>query len=354
MKRTVKTLALCLLVSLLLPLLFACGGGSVGDGIVIPEGMIYVGGDERYTFFAPESFTPDRVGAHLMAYASSVDPSNITLAVTEGEDPAAYFAAQEGALRESLTAYAPVSADCSDEAKLGDRTAIRRVYTASFDGVGYKIMQLIAEKDGLLYLFTYTARTEEYNNGVSYFDLWLEKVNAAAAAFLFRGEEEGPKAEGDAPLKNEDGLLLVSNDKVNRYRLYLPEAFTPTLQSGITQGRRENGASFTLSYEIPMEDNIEQYWNSVKKGLDELYGGITYIAEESSVPVESESEIVYRMAGHQAARYVYTFEAAGVPMKGVKTMVVEGVYIYTLTYVAPVSVFSPSELDTVIGAFEFK
>ncbi len=348
-----KTVALVLLLVMLLSLA-SCGGTPTGDEGEIPEGMKVAAEGEGYTFFVPEDWTVETSTGITMAYVSTVDPSNVTLLrVATDKTPAAYFAESEATLASVLEGYALLEA--RDNTTFGGQPASVRVYTGKVAGVEYKYMQFLVGKDGILTLFTYTARTEVPSGNVSYYDRYTERVLAMADAFLFTGEaaEEEPMPPEEV-IKNEDGLYLVSDPAVSRYSLYAPAGWGIDLQNGTTSIVKD-GAVVTVAYEIPAEESIGEFWEARRAAYTGLYESFTVIDAECSLPAERIEDVEVWLDEHQAVRYVYTFTHGGVAYKTQKLLTLNGLYVYSVTLTARADAYDTAKVDfdKMIGAFTF-
>ncbi len=349
-----KLFALLLLITVLA--LSACGNTGGGDSTTpVPEGMQVVTEGDGYTFFAPEDWSVDLSTGVPTAYVSAIDPSNITL-VRERTDasPAEYFEASLPTLTATFSEFTLLDEVTSDNTTLGGRPAIVRAYSGKLLGTPYTVKQYIARVGEYLYLFTYTAKNEIPSGDVTYYARYEEKADAAAAALLFSGTADTP-ADTAPPTVNGDGLVLISDPAVSRYSLFAPATWTPDLRGATTSATRE-GAVLLLSYEIPKEDTIEDYWSTKHTDYASLLTDYDLVEEECTEPVSSPEEVEVWLGGVQAVRRVFTFSRGGITYKCLKLLTVKGIYVYTLTYTATLDAYNAyaADLDAVISAFEFK
>ena len=327
-------IALFLLLSIL-SALTACGGGSYDPTLEIPEDMrIGLIGD-GYTLFVPENWTVETSTGIPMVYVSAVDHSNFTLITAEGiTDPIAYFEGNVTKLASMLDGFSLVGEN--NNTLFGGKAAISRTYTGKIGGDEYKFKQYLCVYADTLYLLTYTASTEIPSGEKTYFERYEEAVDSVAASFLFAGEASKGTPEERPIVKNEAGMLLASDPEVSRYSFYVPEGYTPVLQNGTSSAVRDD-AVLTLSYEIPSERTIDEYWAAKCAVYETLYSDFTVIDAECSPPAEKIEDVTLWLGGRQAVSYVYTYRYGGVAYKTEKRMTIEGVYIYTLTYTAPLT-----------------
>ena len=354
-----KLLALILLATLLLALT-ACGGSLPGNGETeIPKGMKIAKEGEGYTFFVPEDWVVETSTGVTMAYVSTVDPSNVTLLrIPTDKTPAAYFAENEAKLSSVLESYTLLEAN--DTTTFGGEPASVRVYTGKVAGVEYKYMQFLVQKAGVLTLFTYTAKTAIPSGDVSYYDRYVpyilgnDQIVGMANVFLFTGTapEEMPTPPEEV-IKNEDGLILMSDPAVSRYSLYAPEGWHSDLANGTTSISKGD-AVVTVAYEIYTQI-IAEVWEAKCATYAELYESFAVVDAECSRPVDKPEDVEVWVDGHQAARYVYTFTHGGVAYKAQKLMTLDGLYVYSITLTARADAYEAAKADfgTMVTAFTF-
>lgn len=327
-------IALFLLLSMLCTLA-ACGGTPYDPTVEIPENMRIGARGDGYTLFVPEEWTVETSTGITMVYVSAVDHSNFTLVTVKGKnDPITYFENSAGELAAMLEDFSLVGEN--NNTLFGGKAAISRTYTGKLDGTRYRFKQYLCSVGDTLYLLTYTASTEIPSGEKTYFERYEEMVDNVAASFLFEGVADAAPPEDKPIVKNEAGMLLASDPAVSRYSLYVPEDYTPVLQNGTTSATRGD-AVLTLSYEIPTERTIDEYWAAKRAVYERLYTDFSVIDAECSPPAERLEDVKLWLGGKQAVSYVYTYTRGGVAYKTEKRMTIEGVYIYTLSYTAPLT-----------------
>ena len=324
-----KHVALRVLLSMTLALLASCGAG--GESGTLPTGMKIGEVGDGYTLYVPEDWTVERSTGVTMAYVSAVDTTNVTLVrVPSDKAPSAYLESYAATLSETLTEYALLEADVTE---LGGKSAAYRIFTGKVAGVEYRYLQTAASVDGVIYLLTYTARTEIPSGDVSYYDRYVKKVLDMIEVFLFEGEAADTTTERPTPEGNGEGLYLASDPAVSRYSLWVPADWTVDLANGTTSVFCE-GAVVTVTYEIPEEATLLDYWATKSGVYQTLYPSYTLIESECSAPAEKREDVEVWLDEHQAVRYVFTYEAGGVTYKVQKLLAVDGLYVYTLSYTA--------------------
>lgn len=329
MKR--KIALLLTLILLCAATLTACGGTPQDPA---PEGMQLCFAGNGYTFYAPEGWDVTTSGGVPTASVSAVNGTNLTCVRIETDKAAsAYFAEGEDELSARLADYTLLPAEGSDTATLGGVSAVRCVYTATVNGKPYKFMQILCQKDGYVYLLTYTGEHTAENGKTSLFDTHLEEATAAIAAFEFEGTETPPVTTAEPTVVA--GMYEASDPAVSRYRLYVPLSWEKDLSTGITTVKKGNEAALSLSYEVPEADNIPDLWEIRKQAYAQMYENFEVVEDECLAdPVEKLEDVTVFLGEVPAVRYVYTFTVNGQAYKAAETVTIKGVYIYTMTYTA--------------------
>lgn len=152
------------IIALLLALttLVSCSRGTTDT----PPGMQEASTDVvNYDFFVPDDWTVETsTGVITAKYSDSITVNVSMMAATapDGiEDAAAYWDYYRDTFAATFTEWELIS----DEASLLDEHAAHRyVYTGAVGGSQvHKFMQTVCVKDGVVYLFTYTASPDRYD-----------------------------------------------------------------------------------------------------------------------------------------------------------------------------------------------
>lgn len=122
----------------------------------------------NYHFYVPSSWTPDISTGMTSAYYSGRDPSNVSITAFELDDVSinsvdAYWELNEADLKLVLPNLEYV--DISDTT-LGGANAKQYTYTSSMSDTDYKFMQVVAIRSNEVYIFTYTATSENYDSHI--------------------------------------------------------------------------------------------------------------------------------------------------------------------------------------------
>ena len=199
-----KIISILLAVMVLAIPMVSCANG--GAEVAIPEGMVLASGDNSaYYLFIPQNWKA--VEGYSTYGGTAADGSNVvvstytaadigieeTTATTEAEETTAASDTTEAG--EALTgaekyiaeywamckvSFAKELRDFAIESegkatKLDGKAAGKFVYTASFEGVKYKMQMTVAYSGGLMYIVTYTAKADNYDSHATEVDKILSE-----------------------------------------------------------------------------------------------------------------------------------------------------------------------------------
>ncbi len=166
-------------IYILTVLLLVCAAltGCSGKGEDVPAGMQRASDDYvDYDFYAPSSWLvgendgcinvrkSDSVLANVSVMAARVD-SDIT-------DPASYWEKFKSDFEGAFTDF---SLESDETCLLDGHEAHRYVYTGKFSDVSAKYMQTVCVKGGAVYIVTYTASSEKYDEYLSDVEKMIEE-----------------------------------------------------------------------------------------------------------------------------------------------------------------------------------
>ena len=177
MKNLIKTAVCALITAAVLLALCACGA-SVDENT--PDGMKAVdNGNMNYTMYVPQSWTVDMSTGTVSAYAGATDAANVSFAAFALEDRTmtaeafwdSYkddFAATFGGDMEYINEKGDASKDPAPvKTTLGGLEAYKYVYRAEVTGNVYRFMQIVCLQGGSVYILTYTATDDAYDDHLS-------------------------------------------------------------------------------------------------------------------------------------------------------------------------------------------
>lgn len=175
MKKTLTLLALLLGAVLALT---ACG-----ESLAVPDGMQRASTEiNDFYFFVPANWTLNTQTGFVSAYVGAADPTSVSVTSygIDGE-PKTVDEYVADALAE-LGAYAEIGAVAVSDTFLDNAEAKQIEYTATIAGTNYRVQQIFCVKRDTVYLFTYTATPEK-------FEEHLPKVGIILAEFRFMDAE---------------------------------------------------------------------------------------------------------------------------------------------------------------------
>lgn len=155
------------IISLILVLMILSLVACSTTETTVPAGMKVLSDESaEYNLYIPENWKIDtNMGVPAAYYEGSQsgnDFSNISFVAFSGEDSQEAF--WEKNIESIKTTFPDAEFEIEAENTLaGQEPAVRYVYKASVAGTQYKYMQMSIYKDGVLYLFTYTALPEYYS-----------------------------------------------------------------------------------------------------------------------------------------------------------------------------------------------
>lgn len=176
----IRKISLLVAASVTVCLLFtACNSNDT----TAPMGFKEISDDGvSYDLFVPDEWTADISTGMTAAYYSGIDTSNISMTAFELTDNKIlsakdYWATYEPELRAMFTDLSYVGEP--DEITLDEAPSTQYIYTGALAGVQYKIMQIITVRNAQVYIFTYTAKVDNY-------DAHIEDVLAILGNFRFK------------------------------------------------------------------------------------------------------------------------------------------------------------------------
>lgn len=353
--------------------LVSCSGSDT------PEGMQLVAGGEElgYYFYAPEEWTPSCVGNIKAAYISRVNSTSVSFAevksfdkMPEGVDKNEYFFTQyfKDSLEEFPDKNPPkVAKEDGEEiifGKEGETADKARKYTYTYEYLDtdanetfkFGVMQILICKGNRYYIFTYTASMEEKISGTTAYDYYLGdeedegKVQEIISEFRFvpiTEQEEVKEFE-----KDEDGFVLVSDEDLAGFSLYVPQEFSPDYASAIVSATHTDGSNISFTEAKGTNENVNAYMRRRFAQLEQIIDGEI----EYELMFDDKGEPVYDPDGNQVIKYEtiefgnadaanayeYTFTYNGSEYHVYQVIAVEG---WTLSYRGYVFTYTAKEAN---------
>nr|MBQ4317973.1 hypothetical protein [Clostridia bacterium] len=142
-----------------------------------PNGMKQLSNElVDYNLYVPSGWVEDVSTRFVSAYVSDIDRTNISMEAFELEASDTTLASfWEGYKSDFEATFSEMEYAVEGETMLlGGVPANRYVYTATVTGVQYKFMQVVAIKGLTVYIFTYTAKPDKYDEHLQAVDAILE------------------------------------------------------------------------------------------------------------------------------------------------------------------------------------
>lgn len=229
---------------------------------------------------------------------------------------------------------------------LNKHNAWRYHWKGIANGTDLHFLEIITEKDGAFYLFSFTATNDQYTAHLSNVELMLDH-------FVFADPYQ-PDNYVKAPLEGDvtppDGMKLASNSDV-AYHFFVPNDWTINRDEQIFAAYLEGDrSSVSVVPYMPDVDNM-----SVAEFFALCEGMMKNTAGENGYELISVTPDV-DLGGRVATAYVYRYTVGGVTYQYKQVIAAYKSMIYSLTYTATPEAFDThlSEVDAMIDAFQFR
>ena len=352
-----KTLSVVLLLLLALSVLTITSCGKKDD---VPDGMQLVkGGSELgYYFYGPEEWVVANIGDIASTYASKIDTSGMTFVKTDAPDGeiSEYFKTEAEKLPFEITVKVD-GEDCSFGN--ADKLAKRYVYTYTYKDVEYTCMQIFVRNSQDFYIFTYTANNEKRGDDKTYYEFYLDKVNASIESFKFT-EITAAKNEKIEYEKDLDGRILVSDKTLSGFKLYVPENYTVDFSSAIVSVSAPDGSNVTVSETTFPATTQDEYWNERRKSIEAIADKTTSPSGDtvSTFKVITPPYDIHVRGADAGVAYVYSYSLEGVEYQVFQVLMRDGTIggsVYVLTYTATTTHYNDNinEVLDILERLEF-
>lgn len=322
---------------------------SCGKNDGAPDGMQLVrGGDDvGYKFWGPEEWVVSNYGNISCTYASKIDMSSMTFAETEMPKGTVeeYFESEKTKFPYEITVTVN-GEDCSFGN--ADKLAKKYVYTYTYKDFSYTCMQIFVTNSNSFYIFTYTASNAQRNTGDnSYYNFYLEKVNAVIDAFEFT--EKSANTDSSTEYERDgDGYLLISDKILSGFSMYVPEGFKPDYSAALVSASHADGSSFSMSQATYTGVESKDYWSARKDNINAF-------ANNSLEEIETGKQISIE-GTRWAIAYEYTYVYDNVKYHVYQVQIVANATTgYVFTYTATENNYSThlNEMQKVLDKVEF-
>ena len=331
---------------------------SCGNKDGIPKGMQLVRGGEDvgYNFYGPEEWVVANYGDISCTYASKIDMSSMTFTETVKPEGtvAEYFESEKNKFPYEIS----VSVN-GESCIFGNATSAKKyVYSYTYKELSYTCMQIFVTHNGRFYIFTYTASNAQRKGAdKSYYEYYLDKVQATIEAFLFTAKTEitaSPEYPRDA-----DGYKLISDKVIAGFSMYVPDSFNVDYSSAMVSASHADGTNINMSratlsayssdYWAERKANIEAFADKVPEGE----GGalVTSLKQIGEEPTQLKLRgVIWALA------YEYTYLFEGVEYHVYQVHIVQSRYDgYVFTYIATEDNYAThlEEMQRVLDKLEY-
>lgn len=375
MKRFVRPLLLLLCAALLTGLVSCV---KIGGGDDVPEGMqnaTVAGADYRLyvpTTWVVQNSSPNVSGAYRdLSRQSSVSVAKYPMtdawrAALDALETAGGEAETTGdaAISPRLAWFyeneclRPVRATALDGKVTPDKEASgadmldktdagRWCYSALIGGKTYYFKQLVTERNGAFYVFTFTAEKEMYEQYASDVEKILNAFRFADEPYLPDDFAKETDAGKDAP----SGMKACFGDDV-AYLFYVPADWVIDPDSPIYAAYVE--ADRTSVSVVPYMPTVEhlsvaEYFTMTREQLEKVYG-------EGAMVVDEDQTHKEKLGSREATVYEYTLTIDGVVYRYRQYIAAYRSMMYSLTYTATEANFDKhtAELADIVAAFAFR
>ncbi len=372
MKGLIKILSAGALVFALL------GLASCGKDKDAPDGMQLVRGGEEYgyNFYVPEEWVVASYGDIACAYVSAVNATSVSFAEAEmppegmdddgmsAADAKAYFVGHMDNLAYMKGVAERLSVD-AEPCKFGNSPdAYKFVYTYDYtkeDGsvLHYRAMQILIPRGDRLYIFQYNSQnaTPNYStDGMTYYDIYLEKVNEVIASFRFLGT---PPPIKNSTASSEGDFVLVSDKKLCGFNFYAPSGSSEIASSALVHRDLGGGSSVSISSLVSNTQTThpDDYFNGIKSNMEKSYGEVIKLTDTDGD--KKDTNKLNLNGVRMAYYYEYEYTYASVTYQGYMVIIQTGTnafnaeaYLFNYTGIKGSS-YNKELCDAMLAKLEF-
>jgi len=329
----------------------------------VPQGMKYAtASGSDYRLFVPSVWTSNTAYGVSGAYFTMSEPSTVSVAkYSITAEQAASMQGLEGSARLDLY-WENVCLDAVERISLGgsvqkqgeepesvllDTLNARRYHvTATVSGDTLHFVHVLAERDGAVYVMTFTVIDNLYES-------LLRNVDTIIETFLFSDEPYYPDDYAKTPTEGvdaPDGMKLASNDTVS-YRFFVPESWKLNQEEEIFAAYVESDRSVVSV--VPYMPDVERM--SVAEFFTMCAEMLENTADEDGFELLKEEKEV-DLGGRVATAYTYRYTVGGTEFRCMQVIAAYGSMLYSVTYTATPESFDAhlADVERIIDAFEFR
>ena len=122
--------------------------------------------------------------------------------------------------------------------------------------------------------------------------MYLDKINQSIENFTFterKGEASRPEYERDA-----DGYIMISDPKLSKFSLYVPENYEVIYSSGFVKAKISDGANISLTRATDTNVSILDYLVGRKDNMKSFTTDFEDISIVTATPIEDKDNPVYK------------------------------------------------------------
>ncbi len=315
--------------------LAACKSSDAPDGM-----QTVMGGDNiGYYFYAPEEWTVANLGEIATTYASSVDKTSATYIETEPP-----IGTVQEYFTESLKEFpnAPSIIVYGETTTFGNSDeAIEYVYDYIYDGKTYRTKQIFVSFEGRFGIFTFTAvridgSEEESVSDTDKYEFYKEKLQLIIDNFKFVSKTDSGNTDSHEYEKDADGYNLVSDAKISKFSLYLPESFKVNFSSGMVSASLEDGSNITMSRAVNTSygETVGDYFEDRIKELEKIvsnFKAIEFSDEDGEIKTIKEDAVFGNAIRAASMEYTFVYNNEAYHVYQVCAITNSNAFVFTYT-----------------------
>jgi len=338
-----KIMLSVLLFLALCTLLISCGKEDEA-----PEGLqvIAISEEDGFEFYGPEGWVVinSKTDSDTYVYGAKMSSfNNISITLTKSDMPEGEFN------DENIRAYFEKSckefpSDMQLKVQSSPKSknfgnaekAYECVYTYTYRGYDFACMQYFIKNKNDFYIFTYTSYADDgnVNDENSDYQKHLEEVKLSIKNFKFTKKSGTEEAKKDYE-KDKDGYLLVSDKKLAKFELYLPEEYEVVFSDAYVTAKINDKANIYLGKATSTGVSVKEYWKDRKVDLERIADEVTEIAVNVVNDEKNPKRVVLGdLSSDKVVSYEYTYVIDGVKYHVYQIMGVDTFNGYVFTYTA--------------------
>ena len=178
----------------------------------------------------------------------------------------------------------------------------------------------------------------------------LDQGTTSSRCILFK--KDGTIAEPEYE-RDEDGYILVSDEKLAGFKMYVPEAYKVDYSSGMVSVSHADGTNITMSQATYTSVNMLEYWQSRMDNINSFAGGTC----KGVRPLDKDNIEDVNIPGTRNAKaYEYTYTYEGISYHVYQVIIVESsTNTYVFTYTATVENYNQhlDEMKSVLVKIDY-